>query len=339
MEIQSKAIHILQKMRSLIKKKTSTQNSPIAQNRKLNVEIFSFKDPVSNFHQLKIPKSVAAKPLHIHSSPFISVFPASTVREEDISKDAKKNEKSFKEDITDNSHNDFQDKSEEEIKENLGIGNAISSHVPYRPLPTYPPEVFVNSEAVEFDFVPINEISQTTARPISPSISSASIKNSPVLVIKSTWQLTSNDSQAKNQIQNYSVDNNSSETALKPTVDAENLRLEYENFRLGSAKEFESSSIAANPRIKSTLELATKVNKVESKSKTLHNTDLSNIPDIFIRPETIQTDFLPLARTSKKLELESGDWRGLLESDLPVQLQRKQIKKQKTGNTYIVEYA
>ena len=49
--------------------------------------------------------------------------------------------------------------------------------------------------------------------------------------------------------------------------------------------------------------------------------------DIYIRPETIQTDFLPLARTSKEIDLESGDWRGLLESDLPAQLQRKQINK------------
>ena len=82
-----------------------------------------------------------------------------------------------------------------------------------------------------------------------------------------------------------------------------------------------------NPRIKSTLEIASTVDKEKSKSKLLHKTVSSNNHDIYIRPETIQTDFLPLARTSKKIELESGDWRGLLESDLPAQLQRKQINK------------
>ena len=182
MEIQSKAIHILQQMRSLIQKKISSQNSPIAQNRKLNAEIFSFKGSVSNVHQLQIVKPVTSKHFNTHSSPIIRVFPASTVLKEDISKDARENKKSFNEDITADSHDDFQDKSAEEIKENLVTGNAIR-HVPYRPLPTYPPEVVVNSDAVEFGFVPINELSQKTARPFSPSISSASIQNSPVLVI------------------------------------------------------------------------------------------------------------------------------------------------------------
>ena len=321
MEIQSKAIHILHKMRSLIRRKTSTQNSQIAQNRKLNAEIFSFKGSVSNVHQLQIVKPVTSKHFNTHSSPIIRVFPASTVLKEDISKDARKNEKSFNEDITADSHDDFQDKSAEEIKENLVTGNAIR-HVPYRPLPTYPPEVFVNSDAVEFGFVPINELSKTT-----PTTFIASIQNSPVLVTKSTLQLVLNDTQAKNQIQNYSVENNSNETALTPTDDAKNVQLEYENFRLGSAKEFESSSIAANPKTKSTLELATKVDKQKSKSNSLYNSVSSNNPNIYIRPETIQTNFLPLARISKKIDLKSGDWRGLLECDLPVQLQRKQINK------------
>ena len=91
MEIQSKAIHILQKMRSFIQKKISTQKSPIAQNRKLNAEIFSYEDQVSNLHQLLIIKPGTSKPVNIHSSPFISVFPASTVHKEEISKDARKN--------------------------------------------------------------------------------------------------------------------------------------------------------------------------------------------------------------------------------------------------------
>jgi hypothetical protein len=60
------------------------------------------------------------------------------VHKEDISKDALKNRQSFNKDITDDSYNDFQDKSEEEIKDNLVTGNVIS-HVPYRHLPTYPP--------------------------------------------------------------------------------------------------------------------------------------------------------------------------------------------------------
>ena len=84
MEIQSKAIHILHKMRSLIRRKTSTQNSQIAQNRKLNAEIFSFEGQVSKLDQIQIPKPVTSKPLHTHF-PFISVFPASTVHKEDIS--------------------------------------------------------------------------------------------------------------------------------------------------------------------------------------------------------------------------------------------------------------
>ena len=236
---------------------------------------------------------------------------------EDISKDARKNEKSFNEDITADSHDDFQDKSAEEIKENLVTGNAIR-HVPYRPLPTYPPEVVVNSDAVEFGFVPINELSQKTARPFSPSISSVSIQNPPVLVIKSTLQLALNDTHAKTQIQNYAVDNKSNETALQPGVDAQHKELEYHDIRIG----FESGSIAVNPRIKS---IAIQVDK----EKAVHNTVLSNTPDIYIRPETIQADFLPLARTSQKIDLKSGDWRGLLQSDLPPQLQRKQISKRK----------
>jgi hypothetical protein len=36
-----------------------------------------------------------------------------------------------------------------------------------------------------------------------------------------------------------------------------------------------------------------------------------------------------LARSSKKIYLESGDWRGILENFLPEQLQRGQIKKKK----------
>ena len=84
MEIQSKAIHILQKIRLLIQRKTSTQNAPINQNRKLNAEIFSFEGPGSKFHEIQIPKPVTSKPLQTHF-PFISVFPASTVHKEDIS--------------------------------------------------------------------------------------------------------------------------------------------------------------------------------------------------------------------------------------------------------------
>jgi hypothetical protein len=90
-------------------------------------------------------------------------------------------------------------------------GNAIS-HVPYRPLPTYPPEVFVNSDAVEFGFVPINELSKTTESPLPHTTSIASIQNYPVLVIKSTLQLASNDTQAKTLIKNYSADNKSTKT-------------------------------------------------------------------------------------------------------------------------------
>jgi hypothetical protein len=320
MEIQSKAIHILQRMRSLIQRKTSMQNSHIAENRKLNAEIFSFED--SKFNRIQIPKPVISKPFNTQTFPFLSVFPASTVHKEDISLDARKSTQSFNKDITDDSYNDFQDKSGEEIKENLVTGNAIS-HVPYRPLPTYPPEIFVNSDAVEFGFVPMNELPQTNSRPISPTTYIASIQNSDVLVIKSTLQLVWNDTQAKTQIQKYSADNKLTKTLTKPGVEAQNKELEYHDIRIG----FESSSIATNPKIKSTLELATKLDKQISKS--LHNTVLSNIPDIYIRPETIQTDFLRLARTSNKIYLKSGDWRGLLESDLPVQLQRKPINNKK----------
>ena len=84
MEIQSKAIHILQKMRSLIQEKRSSQNSPIAQNRKLNAEIFSFEGQVSKLDQIHIPTPVTSKPFNLQTIPFISVFPASTVRKEDI---------------------------------------------------------------------------------------------------------------------------------------------------------------------------------------------------------------------------------------------------------------
>ena len=81
MEIQTKAIHILQKIRSLIQRKTSMQNSQIAQNRKLNAEIFSFEGQDSKFNKIRIPKPVTAKPLQTHF-PFISVFPASTVNKD-----------------------------------------------------------------------------------------------------------------------------------------------------------------------------------------------------------------------------------------------------------------
>jgi hypothetical protein len=219
-------------MRSLKQRKTSTQNSPIAQNRKLTANIFSFQGPDSKCNQIRSPKPVTLKPFR--HFPLLSVFPASTVSKEDIAKDARKNTQSFNTNITD----DYQDKSEAEIKDNLVTGNAIS-FVPYRPLPTYPPEVFVNSDAVEFGFVPINELSQTNPRPISQFTSSAPIQNFPVLVIKSTLQLVLNDIQPKTQIQNYSFDNKSNETALKLAIDAQ----------LGSDKELESSSTAMNPRI------------------------------------------------------------------------------------------
>ena len=114
------------------------------------------------------------------------------MHKEDISEDARKNRQSFNKDITDDSHNNFQDKSKEEIKKNLVTGNAIN-HVPYRPLPSYPPEVFVNSDAVEFGFVPIKELSQTTSRPLPNT-----------------------------QIQNYSADDKSNENLRKPAVDAQN---------------------------------------------------------------------------------------------------------------------
>ena len=79
-------------------------------------------------------------------------------------------------------------------------GNAIN-HVPYHPLPTYPAEVFVNSNVVEFGLVTINGLSQTTSRP-SPTSCSASIQNSPFLLIKSKLQLALNDTKIKTQEEN-----------------------------------------------------------------------------------------------------------------------------------------
>ena len=109
------------------------------------------------------------------------------------------------------------DKSDEEIEHNTIAENSIR-HIPFLPLPTYPPEVYINSEVIEFDFSPIG-IPLTTSRPVTGTASDSLQKNS-ALVIKSTLELASEHSSNETKqrsIENNFYDENFSETAFKPT--------------------------------------------------------------------------------------------------------------------------
>ena len=193
-----------------------------AQSRKSTVNPYSSDDLILELDQIQAPKPLTTNP---H---FITVFKTNSIQRNDreaSSEDLKQQKSSHTTHISsldqnsiNNSEHNSLDESDEEIEHNTIAENSIR-HIPFLPLPTYPPEVYVNSEVIEFDFRPIGNFPLTTSRPVTGT-ASASLQKNSALVIKSTLELASEHSSNETKqrsIENNLDDKNFSETAFKPT--------------------------------------------------------------------------------------------------------------------------
>jgi len=260
-------------------------------------------------------KSVIAKRVDTHSSPYIYVFPLRTKNSDSASLDLLKSTNSFRKEIINDPLDQAQDKSADEIKPNIVLGNSIR-RIPYLPLPTYPPEVYVNSEDLEFGFDPINSIPQPTSGPIIITTESSLLRNYSPSDTKSTsppvTEYTSNTISQTNLV--ITPQNVTSYSYAKIIPNKSKNLVSFD-------RNVPNKTITtwSSPIIKSTLELAKKVNK--ENSITIYTPDTK---EFYIRPETVESNFIPLTRNSKKIKFQTGDWRGLLEKDLPPELKRIQ---------------
>jgi len=334
LNLQLKAIHILQKIKALMHKEyvQKQEFGQSTQRRKLTVKPFFFEDTIDTI--LKLDQMQAPQPISPQTNTSAGMFDKSdknTFTEYESKERGSHTTYSGSVNTNDIFDNDkyFTEKFPKSVKakRNINLSGSINQ-IPFVPLPTYPPEVYINSEDVEFDFqaITLPTSKPITSRPVtsrpvtSRPVTSRPVTSRPVTSLPTSRQVTSTTTESfrKTSLVIKSTLELAKETSQRGQTYIENIE-----------KNIPKHSFSPSTDIKafSKEETESKMSKLVASSAP-NVTVFSDHTDFHIRSETIEKGFIPVTRISKTF---SGDWKGLLQSDLPQALWRTFNLKQQNA--------